>query len=450
MHQSWRSASSRSLSAALAAASLLVAAEASAGGVSVTQPTITRPEKDGGTALTRQSAYSYYISYDDCIRKGTDAVKLEFPLSVTAALQQGFQIWASTTTDCRDSQIRVQSGNDCVSLATSYPTNGVFDITARELVEKVLGVKDCVDTSGSTAPQPISIYFIGNATSSGTATDANSYTWTNTQVDLLGPEPPSGLTLGVADSELIMSLSAVNTDSNTLGYVLYCYPTDGSAGTGGGSVSTSSSSSSSSGDAGTGDAGTSDAGTGGGTGTGGAGGAGGAGGTGGAKSDAGTSSSSSSSSSGDAGTGGGGGTGGGNAAGANACAPWETIPGVDPARPTLDSPYVCNSAVSASAKDISAPNLTNGVRYRIAIAAYDEVGNIGPLSELQCGTPEPTDTFFKTYCADGGTACHDGCGTCAAGGDRDLAWPGLAAMALAAVGFATRRRTTRRNVREME
>jgi hypothetical protein len=54
--------------------------------------------------------------------------------------------------------------------------------------------------------------------------------------------------------------------------------------------------------------------------------------------------------------------------------------------------------------------LINGHQYAIAVAAYDDDGNVGLLSNLVCQTPEPIVDFWDRYTADGGTA---GGGFCA-------------------------------------
>jgi len=111
--------------------------------------------------------------------------------------------------------------------------------------------------------------------------------------------------------------------------------------------------------------------------------------------------------------------------------------------PSVNSPALCGANISASATAPTITGLTNGQPYVIAIAAYDEVDNIGPLSVLQCSTPAPTIGFFNQYCADGGQGCG-GCGSCAVGADNGLLYPGLAAGALAAVGLLVRREERRR------
>jgi hypothetical protein len=410
---------------ALAAAALLSSASALAANITVTNPTTTRDE-DGGTTLVRTDVARYYISFKDCI----DNIELDFPVS--AASHAGFQVWASATTDCKTALNRTTAGSGCVELVTSFPTGtGKVAIKARDLVKQIFNIDgSCIDTSTTTSPRPLNIYFMLSP-DNGDVDASNVYVWANTQVDLLGPAAPTGLSLGVGDHELKLSLPT-NQDSDTLGYYIFC-----DDGTLGGSSSSSTTSSSS----GTG-------GTGGTTGTGGSG-TSGAGGTGGASSSSSTTSSASSATSATSSASSASSSSSG-AAGATACETTETIGGIDPAHPDITSPAVCGIQIPASATepaitvlgDGSTPK--NGTRYRVGVAAYDEVNNIGPISILQCGTPAPTDTFFGQYCADGGVACTGGCSSCALGSDRDYTWHGLGAAALAAVMLGLRRDARRR------
>jgi hypothetical protein len=120
---------------------------------------------------------------------------------------------------------------------------------------------------------------------------------------------------------------------------------------------------------------------------------------------------------------------------AAACA--DVIPGLTPGKPPpADAPVCATLGLGATSVPIS--GAVNGTRYVVAVAAYDSVNNIGPLTSSLCQTPEPTDTFFGAYCRDGGSACP-GCGQCAASPSSPLTWPALATAALAALGFGVRR-----------
>jgi hypothetical protein len=63
---------------------------------------------------------------------------------------------------------------------------------------------------------------------------------------------------------------------------------------------------------------------------------------------------------------------------------------------------VCGTQSSDNATDAYATDLTNGVRYAVAVAAVDELGNPGKLSNVACGVPVNTKGFIDTYVQDGG------------------------------------------------
>jgi uncharacterized protein (TIGR03382 family) len=94
------------------------------------------------------------------------------------------------------------------------------------------------------------------------------------------------------------------------------------------------------------------------------------------------------------------------------------------------------ASTSATIKEVSkGVALQNGVRYAVAVSAIDKYGNPGPLSDITCGTPAPTDDFFDVYKRSGGGA--DGCNTSGGGSVPVIAM--FAAIALASL--ARRRRS---------
>lgn len=90
--------------------------------------------------------------------------------------------------------------------------------------------------------------------------------------------------------------------------------------------------------------------------------------------------------------------GSGGGGGAGSCSSSLLVPGDVPAS-TLAS---CGSAAKSTAK-ANAKGLTNFTSYAVAISSEDVLGNVGPLSELVCGTPAPVDDFFDAYKEAGGT-----------------------------------------------
>ncbi len=427
----------------LAGATLLIGGDAGAT-ISVTQVNVV--EGDGGTSgMTRPTNAQYWISYDDCVNNTV----LQFTVATS---DSSISVGASASVDCSDlTAVTVTPTNaygECYPIASNVANDAIVSVGAHDLVKGVLDI-DCqagqpiTIPSGESFTWPVQISFYFYVPVAGT-TSSDSYTWppasTSTgtttttttaaalteDIALVGPQPPSPVGLGIGDGVLFASLPSTPTDSNTVGYYIFCYPQDtdgGTASTDAGSDAGMDAGSDAGMDAGS-DAGM-DAGS---TGTGGA-----SAGTGGASAGTGGA---------DAGAGGA----GGNGTGTQDC-PAGTQP-LDKT-PSYNSSYICGSQVAATTTSypitsINGSPVVNGTPYIVAIAAYDEVWNLGPFAPLQCGTPQIVDSFFNTYCAEGGPGCVGGCGSCTVGAHTDPVWPVLGVTALAAVGIMVRRDRRRR------
>lgn len=104
---------------------------------------------------------------------------------------------------------------------------------------------------------------------------------------------------------------------------------------------------------------------------------------------------------------------------------------------------------SAAQQQTTLKELINGTTYAIAIASLDGVNNIGPLSQIRCGTPLRTNDFFDAYKNAGGQA-GDGCGLCSVGGDSRPSFLALVGPALALAALAGRRSRRRAQARRPE
>jgi hypothetical protein len=105
-----------------------------------------------------------------------------------------------------------------------------------------------------------------------------------------------------------------------------------------------------------------------------------------------------------------------------------------------DPAHFCGSTRSAFAASGAATGLSNGTGYAVAVAGVDEIGNVGELSEVVCGSPEVVDDFFELYRRSGGKG---GGGFCSVGGlvaGRDGAAAPWAALLLAGLAWAARSR----------
>jgi hypothetical protein len=116
--------------------------------------------------------------------------------------------------------------------------------------------------------------------------------------------------------------------------------------------------------------------------------------------------------------------------------------GIDPVYPDSLDAYICGSGNSGDHSGMI-EHLKNYTDYVVAVAAVDEVGNVGKLSEPVCATPVEVTDFFELYRQAGGSAGGGMCSLSRPPGAMRRIPASLAGVALAA--FARRlRRTNRR------
>jgi hypothetical protein len=217
-------------------------------------------------------------------------------------------------------------------------------------------------------------YIFANSTNAGVPTYSD--TWDQLGFDLLGPNPPGSVSMGIADSELHLHWSSV-LDTDRAGYHVYCSPALPP-----GSVV---------GDAGTVDGGASVEGT--------------------AVADGGTP------------------VDGGAPGVANSLCPNAAIIQGNPPPAGL-SPS--GTAGTITATDAYAKGLTNGVNYACAVSVYDVMQNDGFFSQVVCGTPKLVTDFFSAYKAAGGKGGGGFCSIGRRGSSVGLIIP-LASLALLAL-----------------
>lgn len=119
--------------------------------------------------------------------------------------------------------------------------------------------------------------------------------------------------------------------------------------------------------------------------------------------------------------------------GDGSCAASDLVPGEIP-----QGARECGGVDNSTATTGHVKGLVNGHSYSVGVAGVDTVGNLGPLSEVVCQSPEPTEDFYQLYTDAGGTA---GGGFCSIQGARGGAHMGISALALLSfVGLASRMR----------
>ena len=213
---------------------LAVAAPAAAddAGVSGQGANVTIGTPTRSKSARPDSQYPLYVSYADC--ESSDAFTFPITATTTTSAQYGdpiaLEVWLTegTGTDCRAQSARTGTPPACTMIATTPVTtekNLNVVITSSSLANSISGVLNCEDSSASTIAHEVRLYFLLIRT--GTAGEvqipnADGSYWDKTQVDLLGPAAPTGLTAGVGDEVLIVNYDTTSAAKDTAGYVYFC------------------------------------------------------------------------------------------------------------------------------------------------------------------------------------------------------------------------------------
>ena len=341
------------------------------------------------------------ISYGDCL--ANDAFHFDLQLRGDFSGYQ-LQVWAGSSASCTDYDTRHGDAPTCWLVYEGRPSSENLEVTVR--VRDIVahntpdddpngpgsGTED--DCNGASDGESVSLTFM-LVQSGGEMVEGSSTSW-STQFDLSGPSAPTGLSVGVAEGRLRLDWEIPSTISDVRGYRFYCVPVEpglldeGAAGAvpAAGSTGGSGATTAASGAAGqlvsAGAAG--------------------------AASSAGMVGAAASGS-------------GARAEGAaQAGSSSEDQPSIDRECPnpvlfsgeTPPSGYGCGSAPESSNSGYTNEDLTNNQEYAVAIAAYDDLGNVGPLSQVVCETPQIVDDFYEVYRREGGDG---GGGFCSIGAD---------------------------------
>ena len=87
--------------------------------------------------------------------------------------------------------------------------------------------------------------------------------------------------------------------------------------------------------------------------------------------------------------------------------------------------YRCGSASTTAQVLKTNKPLENGKAYAVGVAARDDIGNTGNLSDIECGTPNWMDDFFEVYTSSGGPGGGEGFCAMTPGRPRSFAVPAL-------------------------
>ncbi len=366
------------------------------------------------TSFRSSSQNPLWISKADCLAND----QISFPLTVSNYGSYQLEVWAgSASDDCRTPEARRGTTAVCWQVWKGVPTSTGLNVmvSTRDIVSRNKPseggptgpgsgtVEDCEWTEATTAPQEVALYFM--FVDAGSEQQMGGAIW-KTKFDLAGPTAPGKVSAGIGDTLLVLDWSE-STDTDKAGYRFYCDPIPGKEGEQT-NVETFDLDASLDADL-----------------------------------DA----------AGDAEAGGDAGDDASTDAAADGATDAATEAGADAATNTGSScptnvlvvntapkeEYYCGSGSGTSGK---VSGLKNGVRYSVAVAAVDGVGNVGKLSNVTCATPSPVDDFFKVYRDAGGQAGGGFC-TVTGGVGHGAGVAGLVLVGLAALGSTIRRRRTR-------
>jgi hypothetical protein len=366
------------------------------------------------------------VNFADC--NGDQHIKFVIAYSGTFTTYQ-LEVWAGSQ-DCTATTARSGASPTCwpVYPAVLHPQQATpISIAVRDIISQITASQKTVIYNGeaaqgvcnsaqtSTTGQTVSLYFF---LTDGAETDPviGSAVKYDTKIDTKASPVSGTITSSVGDTALFLNIPTT-TDPDTSSWIAYCDPPsngrtapvpDAAATvvtptTCDGGVDATATTDAATGDDG-GDAGdASDDGASTGTGTG----------------------------SGSGGCSSGGGSGGSSGGSTSSSCPSAyvvpgggTVSGSDEAGTTtvtggtqviLPGVFQCGTA-SVSSTTITISGLVNGTTYTVAVAAVDKVGNIGPLSNVECDsntTPTQVNDFWADYTKAGGNA---GGGYCALDG----------------------------------
>lgn len=412
------------------------------------------------------------VNYSDCISDMT----LGFPVVLSgfgSGNADGMQIWASALGTCiadvdrgnPPGAPRCWLVNNGFPLGSSSSVNGSQEFYVR--VQDIVGPQQAppnppylvhegasaCSAQPSSAAVDIFLWFVPLMAEATYDPNATALKW-KLSTDLVGPSPPTGLTVGAGDSLLIAQWTA-NADPDTFGYDVFIDPPPGSpaqlaqtqivcaTSSGSGSAGTSSSASSNAADAAchavnvaesapslntcsSAVLGSATAEDGGGAPV---------------EDDAGDDAAPS------------GALEGGVTSGIGGISSIPCQYAVDVGCPSGSPIYTENQQITVASEtgaQFQISNLVNGVTYAVAVSAVDSSGNPGPATSPMCNYPAPVNDFYEVYRDAGGAA---GGGFCALQGGTKLdastgspigSWIPLATAGVAVLAAGRRRRPRRR------
>jgi hypothetical protein len=326
----------------------------------------------------------WWISYSDCLLQD------EFTFSITVKdTSNPLEIWAGTE-NCAVSRSRTDRGQCWIVARQSQLSDTVhIKVPVRNIVARILNTtdpptavsSDVCDDSTDPSGEAVTFYFMLVDGGQGDEYFAWDGGTGGVGFDVVGPDPPGSISVGVGENQLSIKIGGVTEETDRERFEAFCVP----AGTTSESLGL---------DAGTRgdplpDGGISGAGN---------------------VNDAGIS----------------------TGAAPAACYTDLLVAGRRP-----PPGFGCGTANEVSST-LRTDHLVNYQTYAIAVAGQDNIGNAGVASDIQCGTPVELNDFYENYTRAGG---QGGGGFCSFSppGARSVS-RGLGAVLLLLAGFGLRRR----------
>ena len=315
-----------------------------------------------------KTAEGFLASYQNCV----DNEKFVVTVPVTSwGNAQNLNVFAtveSDEVDCSDKDSRAIRPGACIDLGTYEPSPP--SVTVNVGIRKVINADSAEGCAKDLNNAPINLYFLLVGTTSSTL---QKYVYSKLTIDLVGPNAPGNLRAGSGENKLLLKWS-VPSDKLIQGYRFFCAPAQagpvpetandatlpGSEGGAGGATLRTLL-----GAAGLAEGGSQPAA--------------GAGGV---------SQTEATANGADVAT----------SSGSSDC--WtDAFQAEDLA---VDSAYACGKVDSATTTEGKTSWVTNGTEYAVGVAAVDSSGNVGPLSNLACATPQEVNDFYEVYRRAGG------------------------------------------------
>jgi hypothetical protein len=206
----------------------LVAAPALAQSIVVNNP--LRPNRDeNGNPLNLKVNI---VNRSECL--ADDFIR--YPITLTGGSGLDLEVWAGS--NCESLENRDSNVDGCwLVFEDAAPSTGNLDIRVQDIIAGKVerssytalgsGTDDACD-KGNGSPETANLHFFlingsDEVEATGTSTDAASL---QVDFDLLGPEPPTGIEVGVGEESLVVTFDALDDEDDTDGdiskYYVYC------------------------------------------------------------------------------------------------------------------------------------------------------------------------------------------------------------------------------------